>query len=144
MFGFGEYFVYRIEIILGCEKASNFRAVTVVNGNISKPFDIRRGCRQGDPILGYLFILVKEILALLLQKNNKINPYKTKFGLKHILDMYADNLSIYLEYNRFRESGNKANVQNILQMMAQNQHHRRPKWHGKETWEKRETIRPQI
>ena len=35
MFGFGEYFVNWIKIILGCEVGTNFKAVTVVNGNIS-------------------------------------------------------------------------------------------------------------
>ena len=68
MFGFGERFVNWIKIILGCNKGSNFRGVTVVNGNISTPFNINRGCRQGDPISGYLFILAMEILALLLNK----------------------------------------------------------------------------
>ena len=50
MFGFGEYFVNWIKIILGCEIGTNFRAVMVVNGNISTPFDVKRGCRQEDPI----------------------------------------------------------------------------------------------
>ena len=31
--------------------------------------------------------------------------------------MYADDLSIYLEYSNSRESENKGNVQSILQMM---------------------------
>ena len=95
MIGFGKYFVYWIKIILEYKKMTNFQAITVVNGNISITFDIKRGCRQGDPILGYLFILVMEILALLLKKTKKIKPYKTKFGLKHFLDIYADDLSIY-------------------------------------------------
>ena len=68
MFGFGEYFINWIKIILGTKEGTNFRAVTVVNGNISAPFDIKRGCRQGDPISGYLFIMVMEILALSLTK----------------------------------------------------------------------------
>ena len=106
IFGFGEYFVNWITIILGGEVGTNFKSVTVVNGNISTPFDVRRGCRQGDPISGYLFILVMEILALLLKKNCKVKPYKTKFGLKHFLDMYTDDLSIYLEYHRNRDSEN--------------------------------------
>ena len=80
MFGFGEYFINWIKIILGTKEGTNFRAVTVVNGNISAPFDIKRGCRQGDPISGYLFIMVMEILALLLTKN-KLKPYKMKYGL---------------------------------------------------------------
>ena len=68
MFGFGEYFVTWIKIILGCNEGTNFKVVTVVKGNISLPFNIERGCRQGDPISGYLFILVMEILALLFKK----------------------------------------------------------------------------
>ena len=37
MFGFGEYFVNWIKIILGCNIGTNFKGVTVVNGNISPP-----------------------------------------------------------------------------------------------------------
>ena len=117
IFGFGEYFFNWIKTILGCEVGTNFKAVTVVNGNISTPFDVKRGCRQGDPISGYLFILVMEILVLLLRKNCKIKPYKTKFGLKHFSDMYADDLSVYFEFKRNRELDNKSNVQCILQAM---------------------------
>ena len=78
----------------------NFKAVTVVNGNISSPFNIMRGCRQGDPISGYLFILVMEILALLLKKNRNIKPYRTRFGHEHFIDMYADDISVYLEFKK--------------------------------------------
>ena len=56
IFGVGDDFIKWITIILGMKKGTNFQAVTVVNGNISVPFDIKNGCRQGDPILGYLFI----------------------------------------------------------------------------------------
>ena len=66
IFGFGEVFIKWITIILGIKPSANFQAVTVVNENISAPFNIKQGCRQGDPILGYLFILVIEILALLM------------------------------------------------------------------------------
>ena len=72
------------------EEGKHFSAVTVTNGNISTPFKIQRGCRQGDPISGYLFILAIEILALLL-KNSKIRPYTTKHGIRHLFDIYADD-----------------------------------------------------
>ena len=58
-----------------------------------------------------------EILALLLRKNGKTKPYKTKFGLKHFIDMYADDLSVYLEFKKNREHDNRSNVQCILQPM---------------------------
>ena len=76
MFGFGEYFVNWIKIILGYRVSTNFKAVTVVNGNISTPFDVKSGCSQGDLISRYLFILVMEILALLLKKIAKQNLTK--------------------------------------------------------------------
>ena len=117
MFGFGEYFVNWIKIILGCNMGTNFRGVTVVNGNISTPFNISRGCRQGDPISGYLFILAMEILALLLKKNKSIKPYRTKFGLEHFIDMYADDLSVYLEFKKKNKFENKRNIKNVLQTL---------------------------
>ena len=93
LFGFGENFIRWITIILGMNGGKCFQAVTVVNGNISKPFNVKRGCRQGDPISGYLFILVIEILALMLKKS-KLRPYKTKNNVEHLVDIYADDLSI--------------------------------------------------
>ena len=65
----------RLKPTLGGGK--NFNAETVINGNISTPFEIQRGCRQGDPISRYLFILAIEIFARLLKKT-KIRPYATK------------------------------------------------------------------
>ena len=101
-----------------------FQAVTVVNGNISKPFNVKRGCRQGDPISGYLFILVIEILALMLEKS-KLRPYRTKNNVEHLIDIYADDLSIYLEYDKRRSSRNKENIREVLSIME-----RFYKWSG--------------
>ena len=41
IFGFGEVFIKWITIILGIKPGTNFQAVTVVNGNISAPFNIK-------------------------------------------------------------------------------------------------------
>ena len=67
VFNFGKVIREWIKIILGVNENTNFSAVTVINGNISKPLRIGKGCRQGDPIAGYLFILAIETLALLLK-----------------------------------------------------------------------------
>ena len=67
VFNLGEVFKEWTKNILGVNEDTNFSAVTVINGNISKPFKIGRGRGQGDPIAGYIFILTIEILSLLLK-----------------------------------------------------------------------------
>ena len=42
---------------------------------------------------------------------------RTKFSLRHFIDMYTDDLSVYLEFKRDREHENKSNVQCVLQTM---------------------------
>ena len=58
-----------------------------------------------------------EIFAFLLKKNTITKPYRTKFGLEHFIDMYADDLSVYLEFKKQKDYDNKANVQCIHQAM---------------------------
>ena len=65
-------------------------------GNISPRFDINRGCRQGDPIAAYLFIMAVELLAHKLRTDTRVNGFNFGGDLTHTLDMYADYLSIYL------------------------------------------------
>ena len=44
IFNFGNVLKYWIRIILGVNDGTNFNAITVINGNISKPLRIQRGC----------------------------------------------------------------------------------------------------
>ena len=45
----------------------------ITNGFMSEVFNLRRGCRQGDPISPlYLFILCAEILGKMVRKSNDI------------------------------------------------------------------------
>ena len=67
-------------------------------GNVSLPFVIGRGCRQGDPIASYLFILSIKILAHRLRNDPNIAGFS--FGdHSHLLEIYADDMSIFLEPN---------------------------------------------
>ena len=72
LFDIGENFKQWIKILLGAETGTNFSAVTVANGNISKPLSIQRDCQQGDPITGYLFIMAIEILAMILKQSKRL------------------------------------------------------------------------
>ena len=51
----------------------HIKSSVAVNGPLSEWFSIQRGCRQGDPISPYLFILCVEILAIMIRQNKNIN-----------------------------------------------------------------------
>ena len=59
--------------------------------------NLGRGCRQGDPIAGYLFILSIEILLLKIKNHPKIIPWRSVKGNEQICDGYADDLNIYIK-----------------------------------------------
>ena len=66
-FNFGPELIKWIEILL-----HNFNASINHCGNISKTFTIGRGCRQGDPIASYLYILSIEILEHKLRHDQRV------------------------------------------------------------------------
>ena len=118
IFGFGKNFRKWINILLGNTSTPNedgtisgkkFTGVSVVNGFPTSQFKILRGCRQGDPIAGYLFVLCIEILALTIQ-NSGVIPYETVKGNKKLNDTYADDLTLFLKL--FPK--NKANIKAAL------------------------------
>ena len=56
-------------------------------------FNIGRGCRQGDPISPFLFLLCVEIMAILIRK---IQNIKGLYINEHKLFQYADDTGIFL------------------------------------------------
>ena len=87
--------------------------VSVISGFPTEQFKILRGCRQGDPIAGYLFVLCIEILALTL-KNSKVTPYETKKGNKKLNDTYADDLTLFLKLFPLNPQKSKQNIKYAL------------------------------
>ena len=66
------------------------------SGFLSNPINIEKGCRQGDPISSYLFILAAEVLAILIGLNPDITGItigKTQYRLVQ----FADDTSLILD-----------------------------------------------
>jgi hypothetical protein len=78
---------------------TNIKSTVIVNGQASQWFPIYRGCRQGDPISPYLFILCVEILGIMIRENNDIKGIFVN-GIEHKLSQYADDTEFLLAGDR--------------------------------------------
>ena len=65
-------------------------------GFLSEPIKIGRGCRQGDPIAPYLFIICSLFLSELVDQNNKIKGITLRGGEIKIVQ-FADNATLFLD-----------------------------------------------
>ena len=61
---------------------------------VSSWFPVGRGCRQGDPISPYLFLLCREILAHIIRKDPDIKGYSIK-GIEIKVSQFADDTSLF-------------------------------------------------
>ena len=90
-FNFGENFIKWINMFL-----KNSESRVILNGYLSDPFTLQRGCRQGDPISPYLFILCSEFLTLKIKTSTQIEGIKV-LNKEHRLNQYADDTSLFLK-----------------------------------------------
>lgn len=75
---------------------TNIRSSVVVNGKASGFFSIKCGCRQGDPISPYLFILCAELLACRIRENQSIKGIQIA-ETEQKVSQFADDTSLFLE-----------------------------------------------
>ena len=90
-FKFGEDFLKWIKLFL-----YNTDVAVQLNGFISDFFTVGRGCRQGDPISPYIFILCAEILSILIKNNDRIKGI-TIDGEEYKISQYADDTFLLLD-----------------------------------------------
>ena len=76
----------------------NFQSSILINGFPTPRIQVGRGCRQGDPIAGYLFIICIELLLLKMRNSKTLKPWETKSGAKKLIDAYADDINIFLKF----------------------------------------------
>ena len=90
-FNFGESIKKRVNIFY-----TNIKSCTIVNGHTSPWFRLGRGCRQGDPLSPYIFVLCAEILANMIRKNPDVKGIKIN-NKKYLISQYADDTTLTLE-----------------------------------------------
>ena len=89
--GFGQSFIDWIKLF-----NTDIKATVIQCGFLSKFIDIERGCRQGDPISSYLFILAAQILTVLFLNNQDIKGIIC--GNTEIkLSQFADDTTLILD-----------------------------------------------
>ena len=108
-FGFDCKFINWIKLF-----NTDIKAYILQCGFLSDPITIGRGCRQGDPISAYLFLLVAEVLCCLIRKSKDVSGISIgNVTLK--LTQFADDTTIILD-------GSKDSLQatlNILEIFGQ-------------------------
>jgi hypothetical protein len=88
---------------------NNIKASVIVNGCMSQSVPVERGCRQGDPISPYLFVLCAEILACKIREDVEIkgiNIANTEFKVSQ----FADDTSLLL-------NGDKESYEKLFQIL---------------------------
>ena len=90
-FNFGEDLIKWVKLFY-----KNIESCVVINGHLSEWFSVQCGCRQGDPLSPYLFMICAEICALMLKHNPNITGIKCN-NSEFLLTQYADNTSVLLD-----------------------------------------------
>jgi exonuclease III len=104
LFNVSEGFIKWIKIL-----NKDILASVIQIGYLSEFFKIERGCKQGDPLAPYLFIICAEILAELIKQNKEIKGITIK-NIEYKIIQYADDTTLLLD-------GTKTSLQETLNVL---------------------------
>ena len=90
-FNFGESIIKWINVF---QKNSKFSVNQ--GGNLTKFVKLQRGCRQGDPLSPYIFLLCVEVLSLRLKQNPSVRGITIE-DLPILISQYADDTTLILD-----------------------------------------------
>ena len=76
----------------------NSYSYIVQNGHISDKVLLHRGCRQGDPVSPYIFVLAAEIMATAIRHDKQIEGIMV-YTEEQKNSLYADDTTLYLTAN---------------------------------------------
>ncbi|KAF1336404.1 Rxlr effector protein, partial [Globisporangium splendens] len=96
-FGFGRQFVDLVR-----RMHSDTTAQYLVNGELSREWEVKSGIRQGCPLAPLLFIVAAEILALAVQQDPYLEGiHVTKSGAEpHLISTFVDDSAVFLKQGK--------------------------------------------
>ena len=89
--GFSQNFLKWIKLF-----NTEIKARVIQSGYLSDPFSIQCGCRQGDPISAYIFILAAQVLTLFIKNNNDIKGIVIG-NSEYKMTQFADDTTFILD-----------------------------------------------
>ena len=92
-FGFTDHLIKWVRLF-----NTNINASVLQFGILSDFFQINRGCKQGDPLAPYLFLLCAQILYLLIDSNKMIKGITIK-NIEFKISQFADDTTLILDGN---------------------------------------------
>ncbi|KAF1314920.1 Rxlr effector protein, partial [Globisporangium splendens] len=96
-FGFGRQFVDLVR-----RMHSDTTAQYLVNGELSREWEVKSGIRQGCPLAPLLFIVAAEILALAVQQDPHLEGIRvTRSGAEpHLISTFVDDSAVFLKQGK--------------------------------------------
>ena len=105
-YNFGKSFIKWVSVLY-----KNCNSMVLNNGWLSERFDVCRGCRQGDPLSPYLFILSVEPLAQRIIKSREVRGV-TVNKTQIIIGQYADDTFLILD-------GTERSLRNVIKILKE-------------------------